>query len=305
MNSRNIPKNEQKNHFKNLKSDYILRNIIGLLKTKKSFEIVRYNKKLQKRLDISINDYRKLSKIEIELTLTYSEYGNLNNHFINIDEPDKEYYHIYFDNLNEEIKRTYLKENEKIEKIKIIIDYQVKSLQRLFYDCNRINSISFKKFLNINITNMSHMFYGCSSLKELDLSNFKTNNVNYMDEMFSHCRELKELNLSKFNTNNVTNMSHMFFCCLSLKELNLSNFNTNKVTNMSGMFRFCSSLKKLNISNFNTYNVTNVSYMFFGCSALKELNLSKFNINNVIHADNMLTGCSDEFINKIKSLFKE
>ena len=45
--------------------------------------------------------------------------------------------------------------------------------------------------------------------------------------------------------------------------------------------------------------------MFFGCSALKELNLSKFNINNVIYADNMLTGCSDEFINKIKSLFKE
>ena len=79
MNSRNIfynieeysiPKNEQKNHFKNLKSDYILRNIIGLLKTKKSFEIVRYNKKLQKRLDININNYKEYSKlyssIEIE-----------------------------------------------------------------------------------------------------------------------------------------------------------------------------------------------------------------------------------------------
>ena len=41
---------------------------------------------------------------------------------------EKEYYHIYFDNTNEEVKWNYLNENENIESIKIIIDYLVKSL---------------------------------------------------------------------------------------------------------------------------------------------------------------------------------
>ena len=44
----------------------------------------------------------------------------------------KEYYHIYFNDSNEEIKRYDLKQDEKVEKIKIIIDYQIKSFDGLF-----------------------------------------------------------------------------------------------------------------------------------------------------------------------------
>ena len=133
------------------------------------------------------------SSIEIELKLADDKYDE----FINISDKDKEYYHIYFDNSNEEIKRNYLKENEKLKMIKIIIDYQIKSFEHLFNNCDCINSIFFKKFYRNNITNMSYMFYGCSSLKELNLTNF--------------------------NTDSVTDMSHMFYGCLSLRELNLSN----------------------------------------------------------------------------------
>ena len=161
---------------------------------------------------------------------------------------------IYFNDNKEEIKRNYLNENENVEKLKIIIDYQIKSFEGLFENCECIEYMCFKKFYRNNIDNMGHMFSGCSSLKELDLSNF--------------------------NTNNVTNMRCMFGLCSSLKKLNLSNFNTNKVTDMSCMFAGCSSLEELDISNFNTINVKKMKYMFSSCS--KEL---KEKIKEIINID--------------------
>ena len=110
------------------------------MKRNKSLNIMKYNKKLQKRLNININDYRECSEIEIELKLVEDEY---NKAFINIPDEEKEYYHIYFDNSKEEIKRNYLEKNEKVKMVKIKIDYQVKSFKDLFSYCNNINSIFF------------------------------------------------------------------------------------------------------------------------------------------------------------------
>ena len=66
------------------------------------------------------------------------------NMFINKLDEVKEYYHIYFDNSNEEIKKSYLNDNEKVNTIKIIIDHQVKSFKKLFFYCENIYSIFFK-----------------------------------------------------------------------------------------------------------------------------------------------------------------
>ena len=166
--------------------------IFDIIKQNKSLNIVKYNKKLQKRLNLNINDYKEYSElyssIEIELKLVDNKYDK----FINILDEEKEYYHIYFDNSNEEIKRNYLKEKEKVNKIKIIIDYQVKSFKGLFDKCKYISTIFFKKFYRINITDMSGMFYECPSLKELNLFNFNTNNVTNMSFMFCGCSSLKE-----------------------------------------------------------------------------------------------------------------
>ena len=52
--------------------------------------------------------------------------------------------------IKEEIKRTYLNENEQIKTIKIIIDYQLKSFEMLFYFCECIAYIYFKKFFRNN-----------------------------------------------------------------------------------------------------------------------------------------------------------
>ena len=66
---------------------------------------MKYNKKLQKRLNLDINSYKVYSKIlssiEIELKPADGKYGR----FINILEKDKEYFKIYFDDSKEEIKR--------------------------------------------------------------------------------------------------------------------------------------------------------------------------------------------------------
>ena len=131
----NISKNEQlkeSKNLENLKSDFFLIKIIDHIKKNKSLEFMKYNKKLQKRLNININNYKDYfqlySSIEIELKPADNIYGK----FINISDKEKEYYHIYFDNSIKEIKRNYLENNEKVKMIKIIINYQIKSFKGLF-----------------------------------------------------------------------------------------------------------------------------------------------------------------------------
>ena len=294
MNSRNKSEQAQtksKNSkvvLEKLRSDNILRKIVEYMKKIRSLEIIRYNKGLQKRLNLTLKDYKKYSLlIEVELKPVDDKYGK----FINIPDGKKKSIHIYFDNSNEETKRHFLKEKEKVKIINIQIDSPVQTFKGLFSGCRCISSIIFKKFSRTNITDMSSMFCGCSSLEELNLSNFNTNNVTNMSYMFSDCSSLEELNLSNFNINKVTNMTYMFHGCFSLEKLNLSNFNTDKITNMHGMFGECSSLKKLNLSSFNTDNVTEMSYMFDKCSALKEINLSSFNTKNVRYMSRMFYKC--------------
>ena len=279
--------------------------VINIMKKTKSLTIVKYSKKLQKRMNLNINSYKDYSQlyslIELELKLIDDKcdeverkyniwFKEKNNTFINILDEEKEYYHIYFDNSKEEIKRNFLNKNEKVNTIKIIIDYQVKSFKKLFLDCNKISSIKFKKFYRINITDMSEMFSECTSLYELNLSNFNTNNVTNMSNMFYNCKSLNKLNLSNFNTKNVTDMSNMFCRCFSLHELNVSNFNTKNVTSMKKMFNGC-AFGGINLSNFNTSKVTDMSGMFWGCQSLNKLNISNFNTNNVTNMSGMFGEC--------------
>ena len=273
-----LNKTLSKNEIHKLKSKYFLEKVMFNIHKNKFLDIIKYNKNIQKRLNLTINDYieccEKFSSIEIEILPTKNKYGK----FININKKDELYYHIYFNNNREEIKRTYIKEEDKVSKINIRVSYQITSFYDLFNYCRCIESINFKKFYRNNIINMSYMFHGCSSLKELNISNF--------------------------NTSNVTNMSYMFGECSSLKELNLSNFNTSNVTDICFMFQGCSSLEELDLSNFNTNKVISMNCMFFGCSSLKELNLSSFNTDNIKYKSCLFIGCSDKFIKKIKLLLK-
>ena len=261
-----LNKKESNDVIQNITCDYFLQNIFKILSKKKSLDIIKYSNIMKKRLDIHFNDYveysEKYSSIEIEVIPVNNKYGK----FINYKKEEERYFHIYFNNNKEEIKRNYLNSIDKVKLIKIIINHQVKSLRNLFDKCECIESINFKIFNSNNINNMSGMFYRCLSLKEIKFTNFNLVNVVDMAGMFSYCSSLEKLDLSNFNTNKLTNMWCMFSDCSSLKEINLSNFNTNKVTNMGFMFSRCPSLEELNLSNFNINNVTNTKGIFYGCS---------------------------------------
>ena len=135
--------------LENIKNRYILSKIYDNMTKKKKLEIVKYNKRMQNRMNLSVKDYKEYyEEIEIEIIPTKDNYGE----FINIDENDKLYYHIYFNDNKEEINNKYeINKKDKVTKIKIIIHYQVKSFKKLFFKCKCIESINFKKFYRNNV----------------------------------------------------------------------------------------------------------------------------------------------------------
>ena len=99
------------NQLKNVKSDYILKKFFEYMTEKKSLETIKYNKRIQKRINISINHYKayseKYSSIELDIIPMKGECGK----FINITVEDKKYFHIYFnDNKEKEIENTSFSE---------------------------------------------------------------------------------------------------------------------------------------------------------------------------------------------------
>ena len=109
---------------------------------RKTLKTIRYNRSIQRRINININHYKAYSEsitlIELDIIPMKDKYGN----FINIKKEDKKYFHIYFNgNKNKKIENTSLHRDDNVYKISIIIDYQIKSFSKLFYQCKCIESI--------------------------------------------------------------------------------------------------------------------------------------------------------------------
>ena len=120
----NLNKND---NLKRIKSKYIVIRIFENLKQNKLLDIIHYNKKYQKLMNIKLKDYKnKFSKIEIEIIPKENTYGK----FINIySQLIKSNIHIYFNDSKEETNKIEITKNDKVTKIKIIIDYKAKSLK--------------------------------------------------------------------------------------------------------------------------------------------------------------------------------
>ena len=133
-------KSKSKNKYDNLKNNYFLMELFGILPKKKSLEIIKYNKNIKERINININDYKECSgiysSIELEIIPTKIHYGN----FIKIKKDEEANYHIFFNNNKKEIKRNIF---EKADKVKVIIDYKVKSFNGLFFYIDCIESVNF------------------------------------------------------------------------------------------------------------------------------------------------------------------
>ena len=200
----NITIEERKENLLNdRKSKYILKKIFGFLNKKTTFKIIKYNNELQKKINMVIKEY--YFQIEIEIIPVEKSNDAINiffNYFY-----DTSYYHVYFNDNEEEIKRNYYIKSNKIKKIKIILDYEIKSLSGLFRYCKCIKSINFIKCNRKDITDMREMFSRCSSLEEVDLSNLNINGFINTDNMFSECSE----ELKNKVKNRCTNLSSKAF----------------------------------------------------------------------------------------------
>ncbi len=164
------------------------------------------------------------------------------------------------------------------------------NMNKLFYNCPRLESINLSNFNTSNVTNMSYMFRHDTSIQNIDVTHFDTSKVTNMSWMFSDDENLKSLDVSKFNTSSVKDMSYMFYNT-NLSEINVSNFVTNNLENMSNMFSSCENLQTVDLSKFNTSKVTDMSRLFFTCRSLKTIDLSKFNTSNVTNMESMFYGC--------------
>ena len=121
-----------------IKNNFILKKVLfSFYRKNKSLEIIKYNKKLQKRLDLGIVDYKEYSETKTSIEIEIFPVKSPNGIFINIfEKEDEEHFHIYFNKNQKESKKYHLSEDIKF--IKIIIDYQVKSVDRLFRFCKNI-----------------------------------------------------------------------------------------------------------------------------------------------------------------------
>ena len=126
-----------------IKSKYILKEVLDFIQPETYLKIFNYNKKMQDKSDISLEDYKKYSnRIVIEVIPIYVLSPDCK--FVNMI-GDESLYHIYFNEDVKEQKRNIIDTVEIITSIKIIIDKneKMKSLSRLFKSCNEIKKINF------------------------------------------------------------------------------------------------------------------------------------------------------------------
>ena len=92
-------KTQMRCNLKGVKSKFIIEEIFNNLCKKKFLKIIKYDKKIQNKLDIKQNDFKIFTDIEIEIIPVNYKYGE----FIKME--NKEYYSIYFNDSEEEIKK--------------------------------------------------------------------------------------------------------------------------------------------------------------------------------------------------------
>ena len=125
---------KSKSILENIKSKYIMQIIFDNIQIKKFLELIKYNNNIQQKLNINISNYKEYSEIYTSIEIEIIPIKNMFTKIININnEEDKKYFHIYFNGSKEETNKTFIDKSENISKINIVINYQIKSLFKLFY----------------------------------------------------------------------------------------------------------------------------------------------------------------------------
>ena len=151
--------------------------------------------------------------------------------------PSEERYfqgNITIDNVSISSSNYKYKFPNKIVTIKIYLDPNIKSFQKMFSNISNIIEVDISKSNTSLVENMTYMFDNCTSMVFANLSNINISSLINIENMFSNCLNLKYLDLTNVNLLKVPNHRDVFFNCLQLKEKKLLDkeqfliFQTNK-----------------------------------------------------------------------------
>ena len=80
--------------YNKIKSKYILKIIFSYINPKISLGIIKYNKKIQSKLELSLEDYKGYNQIEIDI-IPIDCLPKKSNDIIFIEKGTEPYFHIY------------------------------------------------------------------------------------------------------------------------------------------------------------------------------------------------------------------
>ena len=108
-----------KNRLKKIESEFFIPIIFEHIEKVKLFKIIKINRNIQQKLDINLDKYKEYSVVHSTIELEIRPVPHAIGKFINIKKDEENYFHIYFNDNKEEIKRTELKNGDNISKINI------------------------------------------------------------------------------------------------------------------------------------------------------------------------------------------
>ena len=151
------------------------------------------------------------------------------------------------DGIREEPSKNYMFPSSRNYTVHILLDItNCKSLNNMFYDINKIVSITFSQNFNTqNIEEMDITFAGCTSLISFDFSILNTQNLKSVNGLIHSCHYLVKEDFSNLDLKNLEITYKMFYYCTFLTYINFSNVKTLNLTDMSGTFDGCISLTSI------------------------------------------------------------
>ena len=287
--------------LKEIKSKYILKSIFSYLKSRFKLKIIKHNKKLLNKLNISKKTFEKYILLK-ELNEKYK---------VNIQDID--------------IKILSFDFNEKI--IKILNQLELKELNLLDLSQKGLKKINFfqdlllnfkelnlsdNRIVNIDILEKVNL----NSLEKLDLSYNEIFDINVLSKI--DCKKIKELNLSGNRISDIKVLAKVNF-----KNLKLLNLHKNLIKNidilnnvnakiLEELILSCNKISSFDLFKNNNNNFTRLKILNLGgneipnISELQKLNFGKLTIISDIKFLDIVymidsTGGMDPWISIIRS----
>lgn len=235
--------------FESNEATSIIQNYTYLIFEFNNTEILKLKHKLQlsNLTHVKFKDDGNLTSIQYMRSETSSQSSKNNGGFYDGNNAG------FFENHNNLLRVDFSEFGSNVE----LLDQHPQSygatafgMDRLFFNCNALESILFHPKFGENITTIKGTIYAVGSVQ------YQTE-FGGMNRMFANCSSLKSLNLPNFGKNlstiQASGMYKMCEGCTNLEYVNMASFNPKTIElfyAVKDMFKGCTSLTVLHFYNF-------------------------------------------------------